>query len=226
MKKFIVSMLILTFSVSVVFAEEGYISICSFNIAELGASTPDKDHRAIADMIDVFDLIVVQEVQDKDNGGANHIAAIVDTLNLTAPSPYFYFVIPGAGRGYPGNEGYAFIYRSPVEPDLLYEPYSGLFDTDVDYGRIPGYGYFKAGDFDFMVVGVHLHWSDLEKRKSGIADLLAWLKEFADRPDSEERDLIIVGDTNRFGGYTVAQFDNRETAFHLLLDDPELGEKY
>ncbi|MFC1509190.1 T9SS type A sorting domain-containing protein [Candidatus Omnitrophota bacterium] len=217
-------LLILTFSVSSVFAE--YITISSFNIAELGTSTPDKDHRAIADMIDEFDLIVVQEVQDKDDGGANHIAAIVDTLNLSAPSPYSYFVIPGAGRGYPGNEGYAYIYRSPVVLDESYIPAYGLKDTEVDYGRVPGWAYFRAGNFDFMIVTVHLHWSDLDKRTAGVADLLAWLKVFADRPETEERDLIVAGDTNRFGDYSNTKINNGETAFHKLLLDSDLDTKF
>ncbi len=86
-----------------------------------------------------------------------------------------------------------------IDKEQIVKLIAGLKDTDVEYGRLPGWAYFKAGDFDFMVVGVHLHWSNLDKRTAGVADLLAWLKEFADRPETEERDLIIVGDMNRFG---------------------------
>jgi len=226
MRRILMAILLIVTVTTLAQAEDGYISICSFNIAELGTSTPDKDHQAIADMIADYDLIVVQEVQDKDDGGAAHIAAIVETLNLTATSPYSYIVIPGAGRGYPGNEGYAYIYRSPVILHPIIETQYGLFDTEVDYGRIPGWAYFQAGDFDFIVVAVHLHWSNHEKRAAGVADLLNRLKTHADKPISEERDYIIVGDFNRFGDYTVAEYDSRDTAFHQLLDNPTLDDKY
>jgi len=211
-------------SASVALAEEGYITICSFTISELGASSENKDHRAIADMIDDFDLIVIQEVMD--NGGAEHIQAIVDSMNVNAHRPYTYFIIPRAGRGFPGYEGYAYIYREPVVPDEAYSPSYGLKETTVNYGRIPGWAYFKAGNFDFLLVGIHLHWSDLDKRMAEDADLLSWLKEYAEKPDTEERDLIIAGNTNRFGGYSETKIRNRETAFHQLLDDESLNEKY
>ncbi|MFC1508619.1 T9SS type A sorting domain-containing protein [Candidatus Omnitrophota bacterium] len=211
-------------SASIVSSDEGFISICSFNIAELGGHRENKDHQAIADMIDEYDLTVVQEVMD--SGGEDHIKAIVDFMNTDASETFSYFIIPKAGRGYPGNEGYAYIYRSPVVLDESYNPAFGLKETEVDYGRLPGWAFFKAGDFDFMVVGIHLHWSNLDKRTAGVADLLAWLKEFADRPESEERDLIIVGDTNRFGDYSNTKINNGETAFHQLLLDIDLDSKY
>ncbi|MFC1551200.1 endonuclease/exonuclease/phosphatase family protein [Candidatus Latescibacterota bacterium] len=220
LKAFTALFLLLT---SIAVAEE-YISICSFNIAELGAHRENKNHRAIADIIDDFDLTVVQEVMN--SGGEDHIIAIVDSMNVSAIDKFSYFVISNAGRGYPGNEGYAYIYRSPVELDTSYSTPYGLKDTEGIYGRIPGWAYFRAENFDFMVVGLHLHWSDLDKRTAEVADLLAWMKEFADKPDSEERDLIIVGDTNRFGDYSATKYNNRETAFHQLLDDSSLGEKY
>jgi len=36
-------------------------------------------------------------------------------------------------------------------------------------------------------------------------------------------EYIIIGDTNRFGEYTVAKYNNRETAFHKLLDALTFG---
>jgi len=200
------------------------ITLCSFRISKLGASSENKDHGAVADIIDEFDLTVVQEVQD--NGGENHVKAIVDSMNAGALDRFSYFIVPRAGRGFPGYEGYAFIYRNPVELDGRYAAPYGLKETDVDYGRKPGWACFRAGDFDFMVAGIHLHRSNLDTRAAEVADLLSWLKEFAEKPQSEERDLIIVGDTNRFADYSNKKFRNRETAFHRLLDDPALGDAY
>jgi hypothetical protein len=204
--------------------EQGYISIGSFSISELGSSRPNKDHHAIADMIDEFDLIAIEDVQDK--GGAEHIKAIVDSMNASSGNPYSFFIIPGAGRGFPGYEGYAFIYHFPVTIDSAYNPAYGLKETQVPYGRKPGYAFFKAGNFDFIVVAVHLHWSDLDIRKLETADLLAWMKEFADKSPNQEKDMIILGNTNRFGNYSNTLIASRQTDFHQLLDDPDLGAKY
>ncbi|HUT63519.1 MAG TPA: T9SS type A sorting domain-containing protein [Anaerolineae bacterium] len=206
------------------YAENGYMALCSFDISELGDQTPLKDHEAIARMLGEFDLIVIQEVQDK--GGAAHIAGIVDIMNKETTTPYSYFVIPGAGRGFPGTEGYAFIFRDPVTLDERYEPSCGLKETEVEYGRLPGWAYFRAGNFDFMVVAVHLHWSKLDTREAEVADLLALLKEYAHRPLSEEKDLVIAGVMSRFGNYSNTAINNRETAFHQLLDDPGLNSEY
>lgn len=131
----------------------------------------------------------------------------------------------GAGRGFPGNEGYAFIYRDPVETDQRYDPHAGLKDSDV-YGRKPGWAYFKAGDFDFVVVAVHLHWSDQEKRTAEVADLKAWLEEYSDKPDTEERDLIVAGNFNRFGDYSNTEINNGKTAFHQLMLNLWFGDKF
>lgn len=212
------------FTASLARAQELYITIGSFSISELGSSRPNKDHRAIADMIDEFDLIAIQDVQDK--GGAEHIKAIVDSINVAAKNPFSYLIIPSAGRGFPGYEGYAFMYHFPVLLDQSYNPAYGLKDTTVPYGRKPGYAFFKVGNFDFMVAVVHLHWSDLDTRKIETADLLAWMKEYADKPSNEEKDLIIVGNTNRFGNYSNTVIASRQTDFHQLLDDPDLGKKY
>ena len=217
MRRTIITVVIVVLSMTAAYAEE-YMTICSFTLSELGASSEHKDHRAIADIIGDYDLIVIQEVQD--NGGEQHIKAIVDSMITTASGQFSYFTIPGAGRGFPGNEGYAFLYRDSVQADSY-----GLI-SDENFGRKPGWATFRAGDFDFLIAAVHLQWSNLDKRTTEAAALLAWLKEYAEKPETEERDFIIVGNTNRFGNYNKTVIADRQTAFHQLLDDPALGESY
>jgi hypothetical protein len=121
-------------------AQADNIKICSFNIAELGTHRIYKDHQAIADIIKDFDLIVVQEVMD--NGGEDHIKGILSYLNEGIADSFSYVIIPRTGRGFPSYEGYAFIYRDPVQLDSSYNDMFGLKETDVTYGRIPGWAYF------------------------------------------------------------------------------------
>ena len=222
----IITMLSLLIGAVTASGQPSSISICSFTISELGATRENKDHRAIADLIDDYHLIAIQEVQD--NGGAEHIRAIVDSMNAgrAETDKFQYTVLPSAGRGFPGNEGYALIFRSPVFVHPLVDPPMGIKNTDVPYGRKPGWAYFEAGNFDFLLVIVHLHWSDLEKRQAEAGDLLRWLKQYADIPVDSEKDLIMVGNFDRFGNYSSAKITNRETAFHQFLDDYGLNDQY
>lgn len=203
-----------------------YIKICSFNIAEIGNPNRDKDHSAIAQLINGFDLIVVQEVQDR--GGADEIRAIHDSLNSIAATPYSEpLVISGAGRGFPGNEGYAFIYRDPVSIDDRFTPTDDFrHDDHSTYGRIPALVHFTAGKFDFVVASLHLAWGNKDRRKNEVTDVKEWLIEFSERPETEEKDLIVLGDVNRYGDYSQTAIGQHQTAFDILVDTDHLGTAY
>ena len=117
---------------------QSFIKICSFNIAQLGDPNFQKDYATIAQMLKDFDLITIQEV--RDNGGSNEISIILDSLNSISTLPYQSLIIPHAGIGFGGYEGYAFLYRPPVQIDDRYSTNYGLKENNQDiYGRIPGY---------------------------------------------------------------------------------------
>lgn len=218
MRRIIILLILTVMTYSAGNAGENFITICSFDVSALGSSSPQKDIRKIAEILGDFDLSVIQDVQD--NGGAGKISAIVDSLNTISGRKYEYLLIPHAGRGFPGYEGYAYIFSYPVEVDSTYSPFYGFRETEVSYGRTPGWAAFKAGNFDFILASVHLHWSNLETRESEIADIVQWFNDFSGKSGNEEKDLIIAGVTQRFGNYTVSQINNRATAYHQLLDDP------
>jgi len=208
------------------------IKIASFNIAELGNEKMDKDFEAIAKMINRFDLIALQEVQD--TGGKEAVMNIYTALNKISGNSYALpLVIPNSGKGFPGIEGYAFIYRDPVALDNRVSPVYDFRSDDHDiYGRIPGFAHFKAGTFDFVVATVHLQWGNIDRRAKEVMDIKQWLIEYANRSVAEERDLIIVGDFNRYGdgkpkgNLTDAVIDSHNAPFDSLVDFNELAQTY
>ena len=215
-------------------SDQKYMKIASFNIAELGNPDMNKDFKAIAKMVDGFDLIALQEVQDV--GGTEAVKKIHAELNAIAASPYHLpLVIPGAGRGHPGNEGYAFIYRDPVRLDDRFSPaYDFRYDKKdhTIYSRVPAFAYFRADRFDFVVATVHLVWGDIIRRKKEVTDIKKWLIEYANRGAAEERDLIIVGDFNRYGdgqpqdNLTDAVIERHSAPFDVLVDANEIAKTY
>ena len=215
-------------------SNQKYIKIASFNIAELGNPDMKKDFKTIAKMIDRFDLIAIQEVQD--TGGMEAVKMIHAALNAIAVTPYHPpLVISGAGRGHPGNEGYAFIYRDPVRLDDRFSPaYDFRYDKKdhTIYSRVPAFAHFKAGTFDFVVATVHLIWSDIVQRKKEVTDIKKWLIEYANRGAAEERDLIIVGDFNRYGNgkpldnLTDTVIEQHKAPFDTLVDFSQLAQTY
>ena len=205
-----------------------YIKIGSFNIAELGNPKREKDFKAIAQIINGLDLIALQEVQDE--GGAEAVTHIHTELNAISGNHYAQpIVIPNAGKGFPGFEGYAFIYRDPVQLD---NRISKNIDFRYDqknhdiYGRVPAFAFFKAGTFDFVVASVHLQWSNIDKRKTEMIDIKQWLIEYANRDSNQERDFIIVGDFNRYGNLSNTVIEQHQAPFDIFVDPNELGKAY
>jgi len=177
------------------------IRIVSFNIAELGEGRHylTRDEEGIARILHRLDpdLIAIQEV-GVGKGGGKQVRVITSYLNQLARArgkpPYCSIV----SRFRTGDERYAFIWRSPVEKISAVKP---MEDTEVYRGSIfvrrPVYCYFRARDFDFYLMNVHLY-TRIQKGGKGrlfeYRQLRNWLKAMLAR---KEKDYIVVGDFNR-----------------------------
>jgi len=178
-----------------------YIRVATFNIAELGegnhAETRDWDF--IAGMLTQarLDLIAIEEVGVGPQADAE-MACLTEKMNQcgSGSTKYYYMTTPQSG-----DERCGFIYRAPVvqEGEVLW------LDEDKDqanprkggerYFRIPVAVCFHAKDFDFMVVVMHLHWSDIAQREREVVAL----REFLADDTCKEKDWIALGDMNRYG---------------------------
>ena len=122
-----------------------------------------------------------------------------------------------------GGERYAVIYRHPVSMgdeiwwvDEDKDPDDPAAGGQIFY-RVPVEIPFQAGQFDFILVIVHLTWKNRERRTEEMRALSDFMRE----EDPEESDWIVLGDLNRYGLYK----EGDKKAFDLLLEG-EWQDKY
>ncbi|MFC1745622.1 helix-hairpin-helix domain-containing protein, partial [Candidatus Riflebacteria bacterium] len=132
------------------------IKIGSFNIRLLSnSSRSDKELGLIVDLIQDFDLVAIQELRD-----AAVLKRLVKILNKRG-HVYKHVVSPKVGRGV--KELYAYVYKKGTVK-LLHGPFVYSEKGD-EFIREPYYAYFKAGNFDFYLVTIHVFWGKSKKKR-------------------------------------------------------------
>ena len=161
--------------------------LASFNIRIFSTGSRDDAELAlIADRLQQFDLIAVQELRDEE---------VVDrTLQILADRGHAFraVVSPPAGRGV--KELYAFLYRpdkvQALGPQRLYP------DPDDVFIREPFWASFQAGQFDFTLVTIHAIYGDSKAARRAEAALLDDIYQLVQGADPDEQDVIVLGDFN------------------------------
>lgn len=148
--------------------------------------------------VGTFDLIVLQEVAH----GAGGKAAVEDLLSVfqeTYGLTYQYFLSDDIGPGFGMDECMAFIFNpAVVKPELL--PGQASLTQTIDVPpRALVRTQWEAGDFDFTLISVHLSWGDESDRRTGFEKVNEILWTDTPSPFSDDPDIIILGDFNRFG---------------------------
>ena len=158
------------------------ITIASFNIRKLSDnSRTDEELKQIAEVLSEFDLIAVQEV-------------LGDTiiLNRTVEMLPGYDFIVSEEVGNVQKERYAFIFNEKIDVVTKGKTYYDKFDNFI---REPYYASFKAGEFDFTILTVHILYGDRASDRTGEMKQIASVYEYYQEKDSEN-DLILTGDFN------------------------------
>ena len=163
------------------------LTLASFNIRIFSTGSRDDAELAlIADRLQLFDLIAIQELRDEE---------VIDrTLQILADRGHAFraVVSPPAGRGV--KELYAFLYRpdkvQPLGPQRLYP------DPDDAFIREPFWASFKAGQFDFTLVTIHAIYGDSKADRRAEAALLDDIYQLVQGVDPDEQDVIVLGDFN------------------------------
>jgi endonuclease/exonuclease/phosphatase family metal-dependent hydrolase len=159
------------------------VRVASWNVRQFGDRT-DLDLPMIAGIITdaEIDVLAIQEV--KKDGRA------VDRLLATLGPPWRGSEIsPMTGNA----ERFAFIYRGDRvqqvgKAGLLTLPQPQVFD------RVPYSAIFRAGNFDFQLISVHLSYTDNARRRREAQALAQHVAELAAR--QTEKDIIVLGDFN------------------------------
>ena len=159
------------------------ITIASFNIRKLSDnSRTDEELKQIASVLSKYDLIAAQEVLGDP---------II--LNRTIKFLPGYNFIVSEAVGNVQKERYAFIFNEKIEVIKEGKTYYDKFDNFL---REPYYATFKAGEFDFTIMTIHIIYGDSAADRTGEMKQIASAYEYYQEKDPEENDLILTGDFN------------------------------
>jgi endonuclease/exonuclease/phosphatase family metal-dependent hydrolase len=166
---------------------QGQIRLASWNIRIYSTGSRDDSELAlIADRLQQFDLIAIQEVRDEEV-----VRRTLDILKSRGQA-YEAMVSPPIGRGV--KERYAFMWR----PEKVFALDAGMVFADPDdvFIREPFYASFVAGSFDFTLISIHVIFGDGigERRAENV--LLDDVYRTVQDADPNEQDVILLGDFN------------------------------
>lgn len=163
------------------------ITIASFNIRIFSdKSRDDEDLGHIADILEKYDVIAIQELRDEE------VLQRTVALLKERGKEYEYEVSDEVGKEV--KERYAFLYRKDrvkkIQEGKLYE------ERKDEFIREPFYATFKAGNFDFTLITIHVLFGSSEKaRRPEIKELATVYNKVQDE-DPTEQDIILLGDFN------------------------------
>jgi endonuclease/exonuclease/phosphatase family metal-dependent hydrolase len=170
------------------------ILIATWNIQKFGNKKELRAIQYIADIIERFDIIAIQELQTDLTG----LEKLIELL----PGNYKFLVSEPIGN----NERFGFIYdkRTVINTGLVSNVvFSNPDDKKERYllSRIPYCASFKAGRFDFIIVTVHIYFGEGttdKKRLEEINKIVDYIDIISKRAGTKtfDRDIFIMGDFN------------------------------
>lgn len=177
--------------------------IATWNIANLGLQKrKPNDYKLIAEILSWFDLIALQEVNDNLRG----LISILDNL----PNSYLALFSDKAGN----DERMTFLFDSnkikqlemvgeiAIPPkDLKHIKLKGVNTKFSGFDRNPYLVYFKARNFKFLLVNVHLYFgedkkADRDRRSLEAYAVSRWADLRQDDKNAYTKDIIVLGDCN------------------------------
>ena len=164
------------------------VRIASWNILNLGKKTP-VDERA--EIIAQFDIVALQEVESTE--GLERLRKKVEDVSGVS---WGQATSPKVGEGN-AAEYYVFLYRNDRVKEVAQGP-RGVFPeaSPTDFSREPFFATFKAGNFDFTLVTIHVTFasgSAITAEVGRLADVWTYVQDL----DTKEDDVLLMGDFNR-----------------------------
>ena len=182
------------------------LRLASWNIRIFSDGSRDDDELDyIAKVLIEYDFIAIVELRDEK------VLKRTEAMLQDMGRDYDYLVSSPVGRGV--KERYAFLF----DPQMVNVIEDGEVFPDPNdaFIREPYFATFKAGEFDFTVIAVHIIWGDSVAQRRGELKELANVYQQIQADDDAEQDVILVGDFNRNPG-------NR-SGYGPLLSIPSMG---
>jgi len=173
------------------------LSVAAFNIQVFGRSKRQKTEvmEVLTAVAREVDVLLVQEIRDSSEMTAD---LFLEAINAAGDRDYRMVEGPRLGRT-SSKEQYV-VYYATDRAQLL-DAYT-LPDPADAFEREPLVATFRAGNFDFSIVGCHIKPDDAEAELQALSRAVDQI--VAANP--AERDVIVLGDLNADGSY----LDERE----------------
>jgi endonuclease/exonuclease/phosphatase family metal-dependent hydrolase len=175
------------------------INIATWNIRHWGQKKRKRvSLHCIAEILHQFDLIAVTELR-------RNISELKYVLVLLGP--YWDAVFSDYTTDAGGNkERIAFVYdtravqftgmAAETDGPRSKNKTTGQYVPKFNWWRKPYMASFKAGNFDFVMMAVHLQWGTTAGRKAELEQLAKWVNTFQKDELRVDRDIIVIGDFN------------------------------
>ena len=150
-------------------------------------SRTDEELHHIANVLIDYDFIAVVELRDEVV--LMRTEAILEGMGRD----YDYIASPPVGAKQ--KERYAFLFDSQII--RVIEGGKVFPDPNDAFLREPYFATFKAGEFDFTVIAVHVIWGDSVPQRRREVQELANVYQTVQNADAAEQDVILLGDFNR-----------------------------
>ena len=187
---------------------EETLLIASWNIREFGGTKQGGRTQEslfyIAEVIDHFDLVAVQEVRD-------NLRALDELMAVLGRC--WKYLVTDVTLGFQGNgERLAFLYderklsfgglAGEVAPEMVKDKDDGMLESEFAFSRSPYIVGFRAGWFKFGICTSHLYYGkskpDDPQRAEELARLVKYLQGRIKSKDRWARNAILLGDFNIF----------------------------
>jgi endonuclease/exonuclease/phosphatase family metal-dependent hydrolase len=190
-------------------AQVDAVRVAAFNIQVFGKTKASDDAimDVLARVVRSFDVVLVQEVRDRDEEVADRF---LDRINRDADLPYAMIEGPRLGRT-SSKEQYVLYYRPSI---VRFIDSFTVPDPDNRFEREPLVTRFQARFFDFRLVAAHIKPDDAYDELAALADVAEAVV------DSTEGDVILLGDFNADCDYfteTDASHPLKAAAFHWVI---------
>ena len=180
------------------------LNIATWNIREFGRMRGgDRRSQAaihyIAEILYQFDIIAIVELRD-DLTDLNRVMKIL--------GPYWRVVFSDFNTDRAGNrERIAYLYdkravaftglAAEADPPLEKNRATGQYEPKISWWRSPFMASFSSGNFDFILLAVHIRWGDSEESRIPPLEALAeWVYERQQEKYVVDKDIIVMGDFN------------------------------
>ena len=172
-------------------SEQSDLRLAAWNIRIMSdKSRTDTELKQIAKTLADYDFIAIVELRDE------MVLKRTQRILSQMGQMYDYEFSPAVGGGV--KERYAFLYKQNLVSVVRKgELYPDDADGKDDFSRDPYWATFRAGEFDFSVIAVHVVWGKTVVPRKAEVKALADVYRYVQEANGTEEDVLLVGDFNR-----------------------------